>query len=95
MILREDTSYLGHIVTSCAGRDKHRLFAIVGADENASDGTVYVADGRLRRIEAPKKKKLKHLKFTGNANEEIRTLVNSGALTNNRLHSILNEYRQV
>ena len=93
MILREDTSYLGQIVTSCAGRDKHRLFAIVGADEN--DGTVYVADGRLRCIDVPKKKKLKHLKFTGDVSEEARTLIKSGELTNKRLYSILNEYRQV
>lgn len=93
MILREDTSYLGHIVTSCAGRDSKRLFAIVGADEN--DGTVYIADGRLRCVETPKKKKLKHLKFTGDVSAEARTLIKSGELTNKRLYSILNEYRQV
>ena len=95
MILREDTSYLGMIVTSTAGRDSKRLFAIVRADESDGDGIVYIADGRLRRVEAPKKKKLKHLKFTGDANEEIRVQISRGELTNNRLHSILNEYRQV
>ena len=94
MILREDTSYLGMIVISTAGRDGKRLFAIVGVDES-DDGMVYIANGRLRCIEKPKKKKLKHLKFTGDANEEIRTLIKRGELTNNRLHSILNEYRQV
>lgn len=90
------TSYLGSIVTSTAGRDSKRLFAIVGTDESeTSSAVVYIADGRLRRVEKPKKKKLIHLKFTGEVSESVRTLIEEGKLTNRSLKEILNGYRQV
>ncbi|SEG07424.1 hypothetical protein SAMN05660865_01677 [Caloramator fervidus] len=51
---------LGQIVHSRAGRDKGRYFIVVGiVDENY----VLIADGDLRKIEKPKKKKIKHLVF--------------------------------
>ncbi|CCJ33288.1 MULTISPECIES: KOW domain-containing RNA-binding protein [Caloramator] len=51
---------LGQIVHSRAGRDKGRYFIVVGiVDENY----VLIADGDLRKIERPKKKKIKHLVF--------------------------------
>lgn len=91
----KDTSYLGHIVTSTAGRDRKRLFAVIGVDESDARGIVYISDGRLRRVEKPKRKKLIHLKFTGAADERISALIEEGKLTNRALHGILNEYRQV
>lgn len=51
---------LGHLVVSLAGRDKGCVCAVIG---NADDeGYVLIADGRIRKVETPKKKKLKHLK---------------------------------
>ncbi len=62
IILNENA--VGSIVYSKAGRDKKRCFVIVGIDENAAhDGFVYVCDGRLRKIENPKKKNLRHLEI--------------------------------
>ncbi len=49
---------VGHIVISLAGRDKERPFYVLKTEENF----VYLADGSLRRIENPKKKKVKHIK---------------------------------
>lgn len=96
MVSIDDTSYLGSIVISRAGRDGKREFVIVGLDNNSSESDiVYIADGRLRKIESPKKKKLKHLILTGKVSEKARSLITSGTLTNKCLHSILNEYRQV
>ena len=51
--------YIGCIVVSTAGRDKGRICAVVGIVDRQY---VLIADGRLRKVEAPKKKKLKHLK---------------------------------
>lgn len=51
---------LGVIATSRAGRDKGRRFAVIGV---ADESCVYVADGKTRRLEKPKKKKLRHLSF--------------------------------
>ena len=48
---------VGSIVRSIAGHDKGDLQLVVGLD----NGYAYVADGKLRKVEKPKKKKLKHL----------------------------------
>lgn len=62
------STVLGQVVYSKAGRDEGRIFIICGViDENY----VFVCDGDLRRIENPKKKKIKHLKIT---NIKIETL---------------------
>ncbi len=50
----------GQIVKSLAGRDKTILFAVVAVEgEN-----VYLADGRNRKTETPKKKNAKHIQKT-------------------------------
>lgn len=48
------------IVRSIAGRDKGRLFLTVALEGEYA----YVSDGKLRKIEKPKKKKIKHLQGT-------------------------------
>jgi len=52
---------LGQVVYSKAGRDVGKIFIITGLiDANY----VYLSDGDLRRVENPKKKKIKHLVIT-------------------------------
>lgn len=51
-------SVIGRFVRSKAGRDKDRLFIITGIVDEAH---VQVADGVVRRVDKPKKKKLRHL----------------------------------
>ena len=60
---------IGEVVLSLRGRDSKRRFVIIGAA--AEVGYVYVADGRLRKVESPKKKKRKHLLTEGMATPEI------------------------
>lgn len=48
-------------VRAAAGRDKNKLFVVLDADEQYA----YIANGRSRKLEAPKHKKLKHLRFVG------------------------------
>ncbi|MBQ9940992.1 MAG: hypothetical protein IJO74_05590 [Clostridia bacterium] len=71
----------GSIVLSTAGRDSDRIFAVVGIVDS---DYVLISDGRVRRLEAPKKKKLKHLKFISQS-EEITQKISDGKLTNNIL----------
>ncbi|AUG58901.1 MAG TPA: RNA-binding protein [Ruminiclostridium sp.] len=52
---------LGRVVLSIAGRDAGRVFVVVG---RIDDKHVLISDGDLRRIEKPKKKKIKHIKAT-------------------------------
>ena len=50
---------LSDVVRATAGRDKDKLFFVVGME----DGMVFLADGKGRRLEAPKRKKLKHVRL--------------------------------
>lgn len=51
----------GSLVRSCAGHDKGSLMVVLAADESF----VYVADGKHRMVEKPKRKKPKHLELIG------------------------------
>jgi large subunit ribosomal protein L14e len=63
---------IGRYVWSKSGRDKDRLFIIIDLYD---DQHVLVADGELRRIAKPKKKKLKHLNITNKVAKEINEIV--------------------
>ncbi len=52
---------VGSVVISKAGRDKGKKLIVV---EMESDEYALVADGGLRKVEKPKKKKLRHLQST-------------------------------
>lgn len=64
----------GQVVYSKVGRDKGRYFVITGIID---ESYVYIADGDLRRIEKPKKKKLKHIVLTGEVLEPIYEKISS------------------
>lgn len=49
---------VGRIAVSKAGRDSGRMFMIL---QVIDEQYVYIADGDLRKLDHPKKKKLKHL----------------------------------
>lgn len=65
-----DTSNLsiGQIVLSKSGRDSGRPFVIVDIVDSLY---VNIADGNLRKIDNPKKKKIKHLQPTNYKSEPI------------------------
>ena len=50
----------GKLALSLRGRDSGRLFIIVGTE---NDEYVLLCDGMLRKLEKPKRKKLKHLRI--------------------------------
>lgn len=56
--MKEKTAQAGQIVISKAGRDKGRWYVVT---ELIDEQYVNVVDGELRKLERPKKKKLKHL----------------------------------
>ncbi|MCL2285071.1 MAG: KOW domain-containing RNA-binding protein [Firmicutes bacterium] len=51
---------IGQVVFSKSGRDKGKTFIVIKIHENY----VYLVDGKLRVLAAPKKKKLKHIQPT-------------------------------
>ena len=77
---------LGQLFISLAGRDKGLICTVVGIPED--DGYVLIADGRIRKVENPKKKKLKHLKPI-----DCEKL-SSEKLTNRLIREAINEYKE-
>lgn len=75
-----DNSLIGKVVHSKSGRDKDRYFIIVGIIDT---NYVYISDGDLRKIEKPKKKKIKHLIFKDIVAEEFRELLLSNEKVSN------------
>ena len=60
----------GRLVFSTSGRDKGLPFILVGISRQ---GFYLLADGRLRKIEKPKRKNPRHVQLTNQADEAIRT----------------------
>ncbi|NLX89134.1 MAG: RNA-binding protein [Syntrophomonadaceae bacterium] len=73
---------LGRVVYSKTGRDKGRMFIIVGV---MGDRFVTLADGDLRKIEKPKLKNIKHVQFTGIRADEIAAIINRGEMPANHI----------
>ncbi|MDI3309835.1 MAG: KOW domain-containing RNA-binding protein [Thermoanaerobacterium sp.] len=86
----DDTS-IGRIVKSKAGRDKDRVFIIVGV---ADEKHVLISDGELRKIEKPKKKKLIHLQKYNEVDEKIREKILGGqTVTNAEIIEALKQFK--
>ena len=66
----------GQLVFSKAGRDKGKKFIITAVDKDS--GYVYIVDGKLRRVENPKKKKIKHLEVTGINSKKLADKIKEG-----------------
>ncbi len=78
---------LGQVVISRAGRDTGKKFVVIRMIDNFF---VEVSDGDLRRIEKPKKKKIKHLNSTNDRVESLEEKLKSGVrITNAEIRKAL------
>ncbi len=78
---------LGQMVISQAGRDTGRKFVVVRV---VDDLFVEISDGDLRRVDKPKKKKIKHLKATDEKVQTIEEKLKSGIrITNAEIRKAL------
>lgn len=66
--------HLGQVVRSKAGRDKGKVFVVLDIIDNEY---VLIADGDYRKIENPKKKKIKHLVVYKTVIEELKEKLNA------------------
>lgn len=73
----------GSLVYSRAGRDKGNLFLVLRVEKDYA----YLADGELRKVSKPKKKKLMHLNKTNTV-----LSANFDNLSNSDIRKMLAEY---
>ncbi len=64
----------GCFAYSIAGHDKGQTYVIINSD----DEYVYVCDGKNRLVDAPKKKKRKHIQITKRKDAGIESKLMSG-----------------
>lgn len=72
----------GLVVRALAGRDRGGYFVVLSVE----NGYAYIADGKRRRLDAPKRKNIRHLQMTD-------TLVDLEGVTDKKLRSVLKQYQ--
>ena len=79
------------VVVSLAGRDKGQLFFVLDTD----DLFVYIADGKGRRLEQPKRKKRKHVRKLPQTDTRVAEKIRNGdKVLNSELRRELAAYGQ-
>lgn len=78
----------GMLAVSLAGHDKGVLYYIVKADED----TLWLSDGRLKPLEAPKKKNVKHIQAISHIPSE---LIPAEPITNESVKRMIRLYRSL
>ncbi len=81
---------IGELARSKAGHDKDEIFVII----NIEDEYVYLIDGKNRKIEKPKKKKMKHIQPIHYIDSELQNKLNSNVkLQNEDIRKALKCYK--
>ncbi|HEY8349668.1 MAG TPA: KOW domain-containing RNA-binding protein [Clostridiales bacterium] len=81
---------VGQIVVSRAGRDAGRAFVVAKVID---DLYVEICDGDLRKVEKPKRKKIKHLNITDKFAEGLaEKLKNGDRITNAEIRKALADF---
>jgi len=76
--------------SSKAGHDKNQLYIIL----DASDDYVYVVDGRLKTLEKPKRKNVKHVQIINHIDMElVRKRKNNEIISNEDIKKAIKLYK--
>lgn len=79
---------VGCVVKSLNGRDEGKNFYVTQTEGEYA----YLADGKGRRLEKPKKKKIKHLKVESDAASRVADKLRAGEkVSNNELRRALSQ----
>lgn len=82
---------VGTVVRSKTGRDRKRVFLVIGIDEKNVTSPVIIANGTLRKIEDEKHKNPAHLEYVGAIVEsERKELLDD--FTNSKIAEICSKY---
>ncbi len=76
------------IVVSLNGRDRGKRFYVIATEENY----VLLCDGKTRRLEKPKRKKIKHIRFESkDTGRTAMKILNNEKVTNSEIRRSLAE----
>ena len=82
---------IGSVVMSTQGRDKGMYFVVVSVGRDV----VYLADGGMRKLNAPKKKNIKHVSHSGVVLSSIAAKLHEGKkVFDSEVKSALRQFNQ-
>ena len=80
---------IADIVISLNGRDKGKWFYVIAKEDNF----VFLSDGKNRRVEKPKRKKIMHIRLEAKvASRTAMKIKNGEKITNSEIRRSLAEY---
>jgi len=80
---------MGDVVRSKNGRFRNELFVVLSVDDDYAG----LVNGKQRKVNNPKKKKIKHLELgIGHSNHIEEKLLNGEKVTNNEVRITLGSY---
>lgn len=89
--MNDNDMRVGSIVLSTQGRDKGMYFVVTSINK----GFVYLADGGMRKLNAPKKKNVKHVSQSGVTLETIaQKLASNKKVFDSEVKSALRQFNQ-
>ena len=78
-----------HLVQATAGREAGKLFYVLAAEGEY----LFLADGKSRKVEAPKRKKRKHVRFIADTGDRIAVKIKEDEkITNSELRKSIASY---
>ena len=78
-----------HLVEATAGREKGKLFYVMETE----GAFLMLADGKSRRVEAPKRKKRKHARFIADTEDRVAAKIRENEkVTNSELRKSIASY---
>ena len=78
-----------HLVEATAGREKGKLFYVMETEGDF----LMLADGKSRRVEAPKRKKRKHVRFIAETDSRVADKIRQrDKVTNSELRKAIASY---
>ena len=82
---------LGQIVKSKAGRDKDKIFTVI---DIIDEHYVLIVDGKYRKLDNPKKKKIKHLMVYKNALGDLKEKIARNQINNSYIRKELDPFNK-
>lgn len=83
---------ISDIILSTAGRDRGKLFYVIGTD----GAYILIANGKERKLEHPKRKKLKHVRRVTRTNSRVaEKIANGDKVLNSELRRDLAEQSRI
>ncbi|MBE5934597.1 MAG: hypothetical protein E7262_02250 [Lachnospiraceae bacterium] len=81
---------VGSLIISRSGHDKNHIYVVMEVES----GFVYVVDGRLKTIDKPKKKNIKHIQVVNNKPEDIMEKIDNNSLRNEDIKRCIKLFKQ-